>query len=245
MANEVHSRTLSVWRLRIFGQLSNSLGPLLSPVSGENVIDAADVVVYTRPSPGLLEALVTLTSAAYQLGLSHQQIQEKQVLRDVLDQLSQRCFQLVQVDSLQVSNSTSQLLWDLYFLKALCREAGMQDRGDDTLKKFQSRVCEIYLKQDLTDSLWQMETLMAPKAAKALVVNTESAVTQALPRFQILLFHFLTRSGEGTTAPGASSLLSRGIPLAESTPAPTLVLAKPSPRFGLLLVPGSVRTTLR
>lgn len=86
---------------------------------------------------------------------------------------------------------------------------------------------------------------MAPKAVKPLVANTERAVTQALPRFQLLLSHFLTRSEDGTATPGASSLLPRGVPVAESTPEPTLILAKPSPRFGLLLVPGSVRTTLR
>jgi hypothetical protein len=136
---------LSIWQSRILGRLSKSLEPVFGPAPGEHAADGSAIttITCTRPSPELLEALVSLTSAADQLGLSYRQMREKQVLRDVLDQLSQKCFHLVEVEILHPSNSTSQLVWDLHFLKVLCRETGIQDRGDDTLKKLQIRVREL------------------------------------------------------------------------------------------------------
>lgn len=228
-ASRVHSRTLTIWQSRTVSRLSKSTVSIFQPTLDDCSHDTSAMTTYTRPSPAILQALTSLSSSAYQLGLSRRQLQEKRVLRGVLEKFSEDCFQSITIENLEISTSTSQQLWDLYFLKALCRETGLQGMGDDVSKKFQYR----------------LESLMSPKAAKAFVSNTESAVTQALPRLQLLLSLFFIDAGSITPASNASSLLPRGVPAAESSPAPTLVLAKPPSRFGLLLVPGSARTTLR
>jgi len=207
--------------------------------------EVTDVPVSTRPSPGLLESLVSLISATHRLGLSRRQLQEKRVLRDMLEQFSKGCFQLVAVDNLQLFTSTPQRLWDVIFLRCLCRESGLLETGEEIGTEIQARVSHYSPSVCPTNISQQLDTLMGPKLAKTFSSNTESAVSQAFPRFQLLLSPFLIDTQNAVTAPNASSLLPRGVPASESTAAPTIVLAKPSPRFGLLLVPGSARTTLR
>ena len=133
---------LSIWQTRTLARLSQSLEPVFKATPRGHVVDISTptMVVHTRPSPLMLDALVSLTTAAYQLGLSHEQMRETRVLQNILDRLSRTCFQLVEVEGLRSSDSTSQLLWDLYFLECLRRETGLEEIGKETIRRLQIRV---------------------------------------------------------------------------------------------------------
>lgn len=107
--------------------------------------------VYTRPSSGLLEALVSLTTSGYRLGLSRQVLQEKRVLRTVLEGLSQNCLRLVDVETLQLSAATSQRLWDMFFLKTLCQQIGVQEIGKDNINRIHAQVSRTLVPLRTTD----------------------------------------------------------------------------------------------
>jgi hypothetical protein len=93
-----------------------------------------------RPSPALLEALVSLISDAHRLGISRSQLYEKGVFRSGLSQFTTECLALIDLSSLRRSKSASQLLWDILFLDALCKEVDANSSTHETIIKVQEQV---------------------------------------------------------------------------------------------------------
>ncbi|OSD03253.1 hypothetical protein PYCCODRAFT_1409591 [Trametes coccinea BRFM310] len=183
-----------------------------------------DITVPVRPSPGMTEALLSLSSEIQHLGVSLDQDYRQQQIGSTLQR-----FVLAVCDRLQ--NDTAavgpQVLWDLSFLRQLvsawgssCQDAS--ERIDNTAIALQERV----------DGQGKTQT------------DVEASAQEYLAKTQILFATLLpsrplTEVASTRKSEKPSSLLLFGTPPAEHGFESALQLIKPPPRFGLLLAGGA------
>jgi hypothetical protein len=108
--------------------------------SSEESLEPEDLKIPDRPSSALLEALVSLISDTHRLGISRSQLYENDVFRSGLGQFTTGCLDLIDLDSLRLSKSASQLLWDVLFLDALCKGVDANSSTYETIRRVQEQV---------------------------------------------------------------------------------------------------------
>ncbi|KAG9019493.1 hypothetical protein FRB90_001565 [Tulasnella sp. 427] len=221
----VHDASLDLWRLYTIQkalQETRSLSDLSSSVSSQP----------TTPSTGLSQALQTLATSVQQLGFTRQSLSSKQVSRRLLE-----AFASAMPDEMPESREdvTPQILWDLVFLSRLC--AVHED------KKYDSPLATFVSQVKVSVSAQRVD-------AEAFNANIDSTVDLHLTRSQLLLGLLLPASRAASflavpPTPGVtgsrfkaptSSLASQSLPPAEKDFQLAMEIAKPSSRFGMLLV---------
>ncbi|KAG8978165.1 hypothetical protein FRC05_011281 [Tulasnella sp. 425] len=186
-------------------------------------------------STDLSKALQTLATSIQQLGFTRHTLSSKQVSRRLLEAFSAAVANKI---SESAEGVTAQTLWDLLFLSRLC--AVHQDR------KYDSALAAVI---DRVRASVSSEV----KDAEAFKTQLDSTVDLQLSRSQLLLGLLLptSRAVSGLSVPpptpgltgsrfktGTSGLASQSLPPpAEKDFQLAMEIAKPSSRFGMLLVP--------
>ncbi|KAG8824777.1 hypothetical protein FRC19_001071 [Serendipita sp. 401] len=227
-AKELHLRTLSIWETATIGRI---LSHISSPGSDPHTDDTEgnSSAVCIRPSPILLEALTSLTAASQQLGLSRSDLHQGRILQTALRALITGYIPLMKRQDLYPLKLTSQRLWDLFLLRQLSQGLDIQSSIDKNINELKE----------------QLNQLMTLKESQKLVAETQKSVEHGILRLQMILLPLFLHLEIPDETPSTSTLLLRGIPPAETISRPTIELAQPCSRFGLLLVAGSTRTTNR
>ncbi|KAG8832471.1 hypothetical protein FRC17_001292 [Serendipita sp. 399] len=227
---ELHRRTLSVWEESTIGRIiGNIVSPVNDPCAKDEPLESSKLVISSRASPLLLEALISLTTASQQLGLSRRDLQEERILQSALQSFVIEFLQLLKKKDLYPKESLLQLLWDLFLLRTLSEGLSVQSTIDENIVEWTR----------------QLEQLIPMKQSQKLVSDTRISVDQGVPRLQMILLPLFVDLEIPGEQQKPSSLLLRGVPTDETGSRPSIDLAQPSSRFGLLLVAGSVRTTNR
>lgn len=225
--SSVHDSSLDVWRSYTVHAALQEWRPMFNHPGTAS----------SKPSTlstNLSKALQTLAISIQQLGFARHTVSSKQVPKRLLEGF---CIAVASEIPESADGVTTQILWDLLFLSRLC--AVHQDRKYDSA---------------LSTVLERVKASILSKVEDAEAFNThlESTVDLQLSRSQLLLGLLLptSRAVSSLSVPptpgltgsrfktGSSALASQSLPPpAEKDFQLAMEIAKPSSRFGMLLVP--------
>jgi len=192
-----------------------------------------------RPSSHITAALIYLARAANQLGLPPSALQQKSTLPLTLRKFIEVVVQNTGLENIEWDSSAAQLLWDLVFLEAIASEARVDSSVARVIESLKAKLSSV---------------APAPKSLQQLSTNISNSVAQSLPKMQLLLAPLLDKPESSPQSPqnpkspyatiASNALLSLGTPSQDGREqefVPALELAKPTQRFGLLLVGSGTR----
>ncbi|CCA67689.1 hypothetical protein PIIN_01516 [Serendipita indica DSM 11827] len=226
LLSTVHEKSLSAWQGHLISQITAQTGSIFQARPVQSV-EPDQLPVYTRPSGALLDSLYMLQSASQLLGLDHNRIRDMAILNPILESWLAVGLPKVEPESLTLDTAFSRLIWDLHFLQHLCNHLRIQSGITTALDQVTKRLNE----------------LSTAKHAQTFLTGTQTAVSQSIPRLQVLLPLLL--SGDVSDGANTSSLLIRGVPVAEVATTSPIEVAKPCPRFGLLLIGSTGKPLVR
>ncbi|KAL6310178.1 hypothetical protein BKA93DRAFT_814474 [Sparassis latifolia] len=177
-----------------------------------------------RPSSGLMQSLLLLSTSTQQLGMSIHSARQQPLVEVTLRRYINRLHDHIGCNESTVLRENMQDLWDLAFLR---RVACMWGDGE-------------WLKvvQQLDARMVQLRSKLIEHGASETQLEFDGALSEYLSRTQTLIHPLLPPSPSPSVKSKSTSLLRHGQPAVEQHVQPVLELVKPSPRFGLLLVGG-------
>ncbi|KAG8908508.1 hypothetical protein FRB99_005867 [Tulasnella sp. 403] len=223
--SSVHDDSLERWRTHSVSKALGECGTLFSATQAFSITSLP-----STPSPCLIQSLMNLAGSIQELGLANHALRSKQVSKMLLDAFTTAVSGKVPPD---LQGVPVQALWDLSFLSKLASDptTSEDDRPiTQTIERVRSHIV----------------TQITAKEAKQLDTHVASTVDLQQGRTQLLLGLLLGPSSL-LAASSAASVASRnrsGTALGASTPPAekdfqlAMAIAKPSSRFGMLLVGG-------
>ncbi|KAG9047746.1 hypothetical protein FS837_001586 [Tulasnella sp. UAMH 9824] len=225
--SSVHDSSLDIWRSYTVQTALQEYRPMLDhPITASSKPSTL--------STDLSKALQTLATSIQQLGFARHTLSSKQVPKRLLEAFSAAVASEIPESAEGV---TTQIIWDLLFLSRLC--AVHQDRKHDSTLSTVLDLVKASIMSQVED-------------AEAFNTHLESTVDLQLSRSQLLLGLLLptSRAVSALSVPptpglkgsrfktGTSGLASQSLPPpAEKDFQLAMEIAKPSSRFGMLLVP--------
>ncbi|KAI0361425.1 hypothetical protein OH77DRAFT_1492477 [Trametes cingulata] len=180
-----------------------------------------------RPSPGLTEALLSLSREMQQLGVCLDNERRQRQVYSTLNRFTVMILDRLEQDSLRGPAKGLQLLWDLSFLQQLARL--WETDAEDVVERIGAYMTS--LQEGIGERVPPGFDIAA--SAHKYLTKTQVLLASLLPS------RSLSPQKSSKEVEKPSSLLLFGTPAVEQGFEPALRLVKTPPRFGLLLVGGA------
>ncbi|GBE77732.1 hypothetical protein SCP_0106140 [Sparassis crispa] len=217
----LYDRIIEKWREHTIRKIIKDSLPIQAPHRWSATANTSSPI---RPSSGLMQSLLLLSTSTQQLGMSIHSARQQPLVEVTLRRYINRLHDHIGCNESTVLRENMQDLWDLAFLR---RVACMWGDGE-------------WLKvvQQLDTRMVQLRSKLIEQGASETQLEFDGALSEYLSRTQTLIHPFLPPSPSPSVKSKSTSLLRHGQPAVEQHVQPVLELVKPSPRFGLLLVGG-------